>query len=155
MISISYHLVVPGFSQKEIGFMTLVRSHSGKFQIDVTNDWTEPLRGLSVRPVLESYVGQEEPQLFHWADMQVIEEIPPKGMAALEFTFRPRFPGLVSVAFYVTDAAKNAVMAKRKTDSAYVQAPVRWWFHVADDISVETLRALRKLVSVGGKETKK
>ena len=149
MISIDYHLVVPGFSQQEIGYGTLVRSHLGKVQLAVTNDGLVILRGLSIRPALESYVGQEKPQLFQWSDTQVIREIPPKGMVSLEFTFRSMFPGLVSIAFYLTDAANNAVMAKRKTDSSYAQAPVRWWFHVVDDISLQTLRALKALAAAG------
>jgi len=154
MISIDYNLVVPGFPQKEIGYQTLVRSHIGKFQFDVTNGGRVPLLRLSVRPALESYVGQEKPLLFQWADTQVIEAIPSKGMVSIEFKFWPIFPGLVSVALYMTDAANKAVMAKRKTDSSYEQAPVRWWFHVTDDISLETLRALRILVA-REKETKK
>ena len=155
MISIDYDLVVPGFSKEEIGGGTLVRAYQGKFQLTVTNDGLVVLTGLAVRPVMESYVGQEKPQLFQWSDTQVIKEVPPKGMVALEFVFRPIFPGLVSVAFYVTDVANKAVMAKRKTDSVYGEAPVRWWFHVADDISLETLRALRILAAAGGQETKK
>ena len=149
MISINYVLVVPGFSRQEIGIGTMVRSHLGKVQLTVTNDGTDFFRVLRVRPVLESHVGQEKPQLFQWSDTQVIKEIPPKGMVPLEFTFRPTFPGLVSVAFYLTDAANNAVMAKRKTDSSYAQAPVRWWFHVVDDISLQTLRALKALAAAG------
>jgi hypothetical protein len=148
-------LVVPSFPQKEIGYATLVRAYQGKFQLAVTNDGRVSLRELSVRAVLESYVGQEKAQLFQWSDTQVIKEVPPNGMVSLEFAFWPCFPGLVSVAFYVTDAANNTVMAKRKTDSSYAQAPVRWWFHVIDDISLETLRALRKLAVAGDEETKK
>lgn len=155
MISINYDLDVTGFSPKEIGFMTLVRSHRVKFRFDVTNDGPEFLRKLSFRPALESYVGQEKPLLFQWSDTQVIEEVPPKGMVALKFDFVPIFPGLVSIAFYVTDAANNAVKAKRKTDSAYGQAPVRWWFHVADYTSFETLRSLRKLVAAKRGKTEK
>lgn len=155
MISIGYQQVVPGFPVKEIGTGTLVRAYEAKLQIAVTNDGQVILRGLSVRPVLESYIGQEKPQLFQWSNAKVISEIPPKGMVPLEFTFLPVFPGLVSTAFYVTDTANNAVMAKRKTDSSYQQAPVRWWFHVADDISVETLRVLKKLAAARREGTKK
>jgi hypothetical protein len=126
----------------------------GKFQFDVTNDGQVPIRGLNVRPVLESYVGQEKPLLFQWGDTKVIEVILPKGMVPIEFEFWPIFPGLVSVGLYVTDAANKAVMVKRKTDSSYAQAPVRWWFHVADDISLKTLRTLRKLLA-RREETKK
>lgn len=154
MITIDYNLVVPGFKHKDIGYLTLVRSHQGKLQLTVTNDGLVLLKGLRVRLATESYVGQEKPQLFQWSDTQVINEVPPKGMVSIEFAVQPCFPGLVSVALYVTDAANNAVMAKRKTDSSYGQAPVRWWFHVADNISLETLKVLRILAAARGEETK-
>lgn len=147
MISIDYKLDVTKFSVKEIGHMTLVRAYKSKFKFDVTNDGPKRLRGLNIRPVLESYVGQERPQLFQWLDTQVIEEISPKGMVPIECEFWPWYPGLVSVGLYVTDSTNKAVMAKRKTGSDYKEEPVRWWFHVADDISVETLRALKELVA--------
>jgi hypothetical protein len=152
MISIDYTLVVPTFSPKEIGYTTMVRSHESKFKVDVTNDGLELIGGLSIRPVMESYVGQEKAHLFQWSDTQVIKEIPPKGMVSLEFKFYPIFPGLVSVALYVTDTANSAVLAKRMTDSSYEKTPVRWWFHVADNISIETLRVLKKLAAAGGKK---
>lgn len=153
MISIDYNIVVPYFSKKVIGYGTLVRSYNGKFKFNVTNDGRVPLRKLSARAVLESYVGQEKPLLFQWADPQVIKEIPPKGTVSIEFEFVPSFPGLVSVALYVTNAANKAIKAKRKAYSSYEQAPVRWWVHVIDDISLETLMALKKLVRKK-KETK-
>lgn len=154
MISIDYEFSVKEFSTTEVGHMTFVRAYKSKFQFDVTNDGTKSLRGLNIRPVLESYVGQEKPQLFQWLDTQVIEEIAPKGMVPIKCEFWPFYPGLVSVALYVTDSNNKAVMAKRKTGSDYKEEPVRWWFHVADDISVETLRALKKLVA-RKEETKK
>jgi hypothetical protein len=147
MISIDYDVVVPDFTKKEVPHGTLVRMHAGKFQFDVTNNGRATITKLNVRAVLESYAGQEKRQLFQWADTQVIEKIPPKGMVSIEFEFWPWFPGLVSVALYVTDAANNAVKAKRQTASIYEEAPVRWYFHVADDIAFETLRALRELVA--------
>jgi hypothetical protein len=149
MISIDYNVNTPGFPTKEIGYGTLVRAFESKFQCDVTNDGPKPLLRLNVRPVLESYVGQEKPQLYQWSNTQVIEAIPPNGMASIKFEFVPNYPGLVSVALYVTDAANKAVMTKRKTDSSYEEAPVRWWLHVIDDISLETLRELRKLMAKG------
>jgi hypothetical protein len=155
MISIDYDLVVPDFSTEEIGYGALVRSHDAKVKLIVTNDAEVILLGLSVRPVMEAYVGQEKPQLFQWSVAQVIQEIAPKGTVALEFTFLPVFLGLVSVAFYMTDAASKAVMAKRQADSNYEQIPIRYWFHVADNISVETLRALRILAAASGGKTKK
>jgi hypothetical protein len=154
MISIECKVSVPGFPHKEIGYWTLVRAYENKFQFNMTNDGMGPLRGLNVRPVLESYAGQEKPLLFQWGDTKVIEVIPPKGIVPIESEFWPIFPGLVSVGLYVTDAANKAVMAKRKTDAGYAEAPVRWWFHVADDISLETLRTLRKLLA-RREETKK
>ena len=154
MISIDYNLVVPDFRKDEISFGTLVQSYVGKFQFDVTNDGREPLSKLSARAVLESYIGQEKPQLFQWADTQVIKSIPPKEMVSIEFEFFPWFPGLVSVALYVTDAANKAVKAKRETASVYGETPVRNWFYVFDEISLKTLRALRELLA-REKETKK
>lgn len=147
MLSISYELSVPGFTRKEIGYAAFVRAHQGNLHLGVTNDGGSPLSKISVRPVLESYAGQGKPMLFQWREAQVIESVPANGMASLEFQFWPVFPGVVSVAVHVTDAAKNVVMAKRKESTAYEQAPVRWWFHVIDDISIETLRALRVLAS--------
>lgn len=155
MISIDYELVVPDFSTEEIGLGTLVRTHWAKFKLTVTNDGEAILRALSVRPVLEAYVGQEKPQLFSWAKAQVIQELSPKAKVPLEFEFVPIIPGLVSVAFYVTDADNKAVTAKRKIDSNYDQTPVRYWLYVADNIAVETLRALRILAAASGGKTKK
>lgn len=150
MISIKYTVVVPDFPKKEVRHGTLVRAHFAKFKFDVTNDGRETIPKLSVRPVLESYVGQEKPQMFQWEETQVIKNaIPPKGMESIESNFFPFFPGLVSVALYVTDAASKAVMAKRKEQSSYEEAPVRWWFYVADDVSFEILKELRKLVAIG------
>lgn len=154
MISINCNVNVPGFPPKEIGYWTLVRTYEHEFQFDVTNDRPEPLHGLNVRPVLESYVGQEKPQLYQWADTQVIDVISPNKMVPIKSKFVPHYPGLVSVALYVTDAANKAVMAKRKTDPSYAEAPVRWWFHVVDDISLQILGTLRELVA-RGQETKK
>ena len=154
MISIDCDVNVPGFSQKDIGYWTLVRACKSKFQFNVTNDGLEPLLGLSVRPVMESYVGQEKPQLFQWLDTEVIEEIPPKGMVPIKCEFWPFYPGLVSVALYMTDSTNKAIMAKRKTDSSYEEASLRWWFHVADDISLEILKELRILTAREGKMKK-
>jgi hypothetical protein len=147
MISVSYDITVPGFSMKEIGYATLVRSYDTKVKFNVTNDRRVTLRKLSARAVLESYVGQDKPLLFSWAKPQVIKEIPPEDTVSIEFEFSPTFPGLVSVALYVTDAGNKTIKAKRKTSSNYEQAPVRWWFHVIDDISLEILMALRQLVA--------
>lgn len=154
MINIECNVAVPGFSQKELGHWTLVRAYESKFRFNVTNDGRKPLRGLRVRPVLESYAGQEKPLLFQWLDTQVIEAIPEKRMAVIECELCPLYPGIASVALYVTDAANKAVMAKREGASSYDEVPVRWWFHVADDTPVEILKELRKLVA-RGKETKK
>lgn len=147
MISVSYDTTVTGFSIEEIGYATLVRSYDCKVKFNVTNDRQVALRKLSARAVLESYVGQEKPLLFSWVKPQVIKEIPPKGTVSIEFEFSPTFPGLVSVALYVTDADNKAVKAKRETSSTYEEAPVRWWFHVIDDISFEILMALRELMA--------
>lgn len=154
MLSMEYTLTVKGFSPREIGYATLIRTMRGSLQINLTNDGQVLLGKLSVRPAIESYVGQEKPQLFQWLKEKVIE-IPPEGMVPLTFKFSPIFPGLLSVAVYVTDAANNAVMAKRATDPSYERGPVRWWFHVVDNISIETLRALKELVAAQQKGTKK
>lgn len=147
MISIGIDITVPDFLKKEVPYGTLVRAHHGKFKANVTNDGRVLLSNLSVRAVLESYVGQEKPVLFQWADTQVIEAISPRETVSIEFDFLPYFPGLVSIAFYVTGAVKKAVKAKKRSDSSYEEAPVRWWLYVADDISLETLRVLRELVA--------
>lgn len=145
MLSMDFTLTVKGSSQKEIGYATLIRTQPGKLRINLTNDG-QRLGKLNVRLAVESYVGQEKPQLFQWINTQVVT-IPPKGMVPLTYEILPIFPGLISVAVYVTNAANNAVMAKRATDPHYDQGPVRWWFHVVDNISIETLRALRELVA--------
>ena len=148
-----YTLNVKGFSSKEIGHSTLIRTRQGNLQIQLTNDGQVRLNKLSVRLAIESYVGQEKPQLFQWKPEQVIE-IPSKGMVPLTFLISPVFPGLLSVAVYVADAINSAVMAKRSTDTTYEQGPVRWWFHVVDNISIETLRTLKELVAAQKKGMK-
>ena len=154
MISIDCSVNVQDSSSKEIGFWTLVRAYSGTFQFDVTNDRSKPLHRLNVRAVMESYVGQEKPQLYQWADTQVIDTIPPNNLVPIRFEFTPVCLGLVSVALYVTDAANKAVMVKRKEHSSYAEEPVRYWFHVADDILLEMLKELKILVARGEKTKK-
>jgi len=146
MLSIDYTLTVKGFPQKEIGYATLVRTEYGTLHVKLTNDGQVLLSKLKVRLAVESYVGQEKPQLFQWLKEQVTD-IPPQGMVPLTFRIMPVYPGLLSVAVYVTDATNNAVIAKRDTESSYERGPVRWWFHVVDNISIETLRALKGLVA--------
>jgi hypothetical protein len=155
VLSIDYEISVPAFKKNEIGLGTLVRAYPADLQIKLTNDGQTSLYKLNVRPVLESYVGQDKPMLFLWSDKQVIDELPPKSMVPLNFRIWASYPGLVAVAVYITDAASNVVQAKRQTEPAYKQEPVRWWFHVIDDISIETLRALRALAEREPKETKK
>lgn len=155
MLSIDHELSVPGFNRDEIGIGTLVRVHLANLQIELTNDAQTPLYRLNVRPVLESYVGLDKPILFLWSDTQIIDEIPPKSMVPLTFRIWANYPGLVAVAIHVTDSNNNAVMAKRTNGKAYEQSPVRWWFHVVDNISVEILRALKTLKVPKPKEKKK
>ena len=155
MLSIDYGLSVPGFKVSEIGHGTLVRVHPANLQIELTNDAQTPLYRLNVRPVLESYVGLDKPILFLWSDTQSIDEIPPKSMVPLAFRIWAHYPGLVAVAIHVTDSNNNTVMAKRKNEKAYEQSPVRWWFHVVDNISVEILKALKALAAQKAKEKKK
>jgi len=148
MLSIGYQLSVPGFPQDEIGFGTLVRVHVANLNMTVTNDGETSLYKINVRPVIESCVGQEKPILFLQSTTQVIEMLPPKSMVPLTFAIWPHFPGLVAVAIHITDATNDAVMAKREGEKEYQKLPVRWWFHVVDNISIETLRALKTLVKV-------
>jgi len=154
MLSMDYDLTIKDFSPKEIGYATLVRTEYGNLRVKLTNDGQVLLSKLKVRVVVESYVGQEKPQLFQWLDEQ-ITDIPPQGMVPLIFRIMPIYPGLLSAAVYVTDATNNAVIAKRGTESSYERGPVRWWFHVVDDISIETLRALKELVAAQRKGMKK
>jgi len=149
-----YTLSTKGFSAKEIGYATLVRSEYGNLKIHLTNDGQVPLSKINVNLAVESYVGQEKPQLFQWLKDQVTE-IPPKDEVPLTFNILPIFPGLLSVAIYVTDATNNTVMTKRIADPNYDQGPIRWWFNVVDKISIETLRALKELVEVQRKVTEK
>jgi hypothetical protein len=155
MLSIDYELSVPGFRENEIGSGTLVRAYRTDLQIKVTNDGQTSLYKINVTPALESYVGQDKPMLFLWLDKQIIDEIPPKSMVPLTFPIWANYPGLVAVAVYITDATGNVVKAKRQTGTAYQELPVRWWFHVIDDISIETLRVLKALAAKKAEETKK
>ncbi len=155
MLSLGYELSVPGFPRSEIGFETLVRAKPANLQVNVTNDGQMSLYKLNVKPVVESYVGQDKPILFGQRDAQIIEQIAPKAMIPLTFRIWAIFPGLVAVAIYVTDSNNNAVMAKRQTETAYEQSPVRWWFNVIDNISIEILRALKTLKAPKPKERKK
>ncbi len=147
MLSIDYELSVPGFRENEIDSETLVRAYRANLEIKVTNDGQMSLYKLNVRPVLELYVGQDKPILLSQFDAQTIDQIAPKTMMPLTFSITTNHPGLVAVAIHVTDAADNAVMAKRQNETAYQQLPVRWWFHVIDDISIETLKALKTLIA--------
>ena len=147
MLSINYELSVPKFTAKEIGYLTLVRSYDANLTIELTNDGQRTLSKLSVRLVIESYVGQDKPSLFVRRDGQTIEQIRPQNMVPLTFDISSNFPGLVSVAIYVTDASNNAVMSKREEETSYNESPVRYWFHVIDNIPIETLRVLRSLLT--------
>lgn len=152
MLSIDYELAVTGFKVSEIGPGTLVRVNRANLQINVTNDGSGSLYSLNVKPVLESYVGQDNPILFLQQDAQVIDQIASKAMVPLTFSIWANYPGLVAVAIYVTDATGSTVMAKRPKETAYEQSPVRYWFYVVDNISVQTLRALKALAAQKPKE---
>ncbi len=145
MFSVGYELSVLGFPPSEIGYNTLVRVNPANLQINLTNDGQMSLYKLNVKPVVESYVGLDKPILFRQLNAQIIDQIAPKTMVPLTFSIWVDFPGLVAVAIYVTDATNNAVMIKRQNETAYEQKPVRWWFHVVDNISIETLRAIKTL----------
>lgn len=147
MLSVDYELSVPGFKAKEIGHQTLVRVHNANFQIHIENDGPIKLHKLKVTPVIESYVGQNQPLLFLSMKEQIIDEIPPKSMVPLTFNIWPNYPDLVSIAVHITDANNNDVMAKRKRDKTYEKSPVRWWFYVIDNIYIEILQTLKTLVA--------
>jgi len=77
-----------------------------------------------------------------------MKNIAPKGTAKLSFSVYPNFPGVVAVAVSLTNKDGIAIRAKRETEETYEAKPVRWWFHVSDDVSMETLDALRKLLAL-------
>ena len=145
MLSIDYELSVPGFKTKEIGYATLVRSYDANLELQLANDGQTYLRKLKVKPVIESYIGQDKPILFLSMEEKIVDQIPPKSMVPLTFGIWPHFPGLVSVAVHITDANNNAVMAKRESETTYQKEPVRWWFYVVDNISIEILKTLKTL----------
>ena len=155
MLSIDHDLSVPGFKRKEIGVGTLVRVHDANLEIQLTNDGQTYLRKLKVKPVIESYVGQNKPILFLYMDEEIIDEIPPKSMVSLTISIWHNFSGLASVAVHITDANDNVVMAKRQNETTYQKSPVRWWFHVVDNISIEILEALKTLVAQERKVSKR
>lgn len=155
MLNIDYKLSVPGFKVNEIGSGTLIRAHNANLRIELVNNEQTYLRKLNVRPALESYIGQDKPILFLWSETQIIDEIPPKSMVPLTFRIWANYPGLIAIAIHVTDASNNAVMAKRPSETAYNQSPVRYWFYVVDNISIQTLRALKAVLEQKPKETKK
>ena len=154
MLSLSYELSVAAFPRDKIGVDTLVRSYPAKFQINVTNDGETRLRNISVRPILQSYIGQEKPMLFTSLAPQTIEELPRKSTISLAFDIYPNFPGLVAIAIHTTDASAAIVKSKRQEERAYQELPVRWWFHVIDDISIETLGVLKDLAKQWAKKVK-
>lgn len=154
MISIDCSVKVSGFSSEEIGPWTLVRAYNSTFQFDVTNNGSKPINRLNVRAATESYVGQEKPKLYQWADTQVIDTIPPKNVVLITFEFTPIFLGLVSIALYVTEAGNKTVMVKRKEQSSYAEGPLRYYFHVGDDTLLEIKKELKVLVARGKKAKK-
>ncbi len=153
MLSLDYELSVPGFNTNEIGVQTLVRVNAANLRIQLSNDGQTYLRKLKVKPVVESHIGQDKPILLLSVKEKKIKEIPPKGMVPLTFSIWPNFPGLVSIAVYITDADDNAVMAKRQVETTYQRLPVRWWFHVVDNIYIEILKTLKTLVAQKRKDS--
>ena len=85
--------------------------------------------------------------------LKIVDQIPPKSMVPLTFSICAHFPGVISVAVYVTDSNNNNVMAKRQNETTYQQLPVRWWFHVVDNISIEILESLKTLVAQERKDS--
>jgi hypothetical protein len=135
-----------------LGAATLLRGCPTRFNFAVTNEDSTSVEGVRVTPVLESYVGQATPLLFARLAPKTIKNIAPKETAKLSFRVHPIFPGVVAVAVSLTDKNGVAIRAKRATEETFQAQPVRWWFHVLDDISVETLDALNKLLAL---QTKK
>ena len=141
-----------GRKQSELGNFTLLRAHTTTFNFAVTNEDSTSVEGVTLTPVLEMYVGQATPILFSRLAPKTIKNIAPKGTAKLSFSVYPNFPGVVAVAVSLTNKDGIDIRAKRDTEETYEAKPVRWWFHVLDDISVETLDALKKLLAL---QTKK
>ena len=154
MLSMDFELSVPGFKKEEIGGGTLVRAYKANLQIQLTNDGQTYLRELKVKPVIESYLGQDKPMLLFSLEEKMIKEILPKSMVPLTFSIWPNFPGLISFAVHITNIDGSDVMAKRQSETTYQEQPVRWWFHVVDDISIEILKTLKALVAKERKKTK-
>ncbi len=145
MLSLSYELSVPDFKDEEIGAQTLVRVHFATLGIHIFNDGQTPLRKIHVKPTVESYVGQNAPILFLSLEPVIVDEISPKSLVSVTFNIWPNYPGLLSVAVHITDSHDNPVMVKRREQKEYKETPVRWWFHVVENVSVEILRTLKIL----------
>jgi hypothetical protein len=155
MLSLDYELSVPGFPSSEIGGQTLVRAYPANIKIFITNDGQRSFYNLNVQSVLESYVGLDKPLLFKWSDAQILKKITPQTMVPLTFSLWTSYPGLIAVAIHITDSTNNAIMVKRQNETSYKQEPVRWWFYVVDNISIEILKALKALKVQQPKEKKK
>lgn len=146
MLSIDFDFSIPGYSRRDIGDLTLVRDKRTDIQFEITNDSNNSISNLEVAITVESYIGQAKPILFRHYDPQIVERIPRKSMVPLKIRIYPSFPGLVAVSIQVTNPHGNDVNIKKLHGKSYQPKPVRWWFHVADDIAVETLRTLKKLL---------
>lgn len=148
MLSIDIDFSIPGYSPKEIGYYTLVRNKRADLDVQLTNDSSRAISNLNVKVLMESNIGQTKPILFKHSDPEIVDSIPSKGMVPLTFYLYPSFPGLVAISVHVTDQHNIPVKVRKADAKSYQETPVRWWFHVADDISVETLRALKKLLKL-------
>lgn len=146
MLSLSYVLSTPGFNLKDIGHHALVRAYNADIEITFENDGQTTLRNITVQPVIESYIGQDQPKLFLTMEEITIETIPPKGIVAETFRIYPNFPGLISIAINITDTSGDIIPSKRKEEKTYDRQPVRWWFHVVDNVQIEILKTLKTLV---------
>ena len=123
----------------------LVKDYLTKVRLTISNNGEDIARGVSVSPILESYVGQERPILFVREEERRIKDIRPNRTASLTFDIMPVFPGLVALAVEVKNTEGRFIKAKRESDRSYSEAPVRWWFHVVDNVAIETLSALQGL----------
>lgn len=148
LLSVEIGWTVPDWKQSQLGDFTLVRGYPAKFNFSVTNEDTTPVAAVTLAPVIESYVGQESPQLFQRLAPRTIKTIAPKGTSKRSFDVYPVFPGVLAVAVSLTDNDGIAIKARRDEQDNFEATPVRWWFHVLDDVSIETLVAVRELLAL-------
>ncbi len=151
MFSVSLESNTPDL--RRLGPFTLVRGYRNRFTLTISNDADTIAEAPSVSLILESYVGQQDPILFTRRAPTTLDDVEPHATATIDWDMTPHFPGLAALAVHITNHDGAAAEAKRKDDKEYAATPVRWWFHVADDISVEIRDSLAGLLKhLGGKK---